>query len=157
MLEAQLKQAEPETVAFVTMRGSYDQIPQGYGALYGWVARHGLQPTGPPHAVYLTPPTDESGREPEWELWSPIAETSDVAPDDEGIGVKHVPPHTVASTMYRGPYDAIEPAYRELMAWIAQEGYALVGPPEEIYLSDPDDVPPEQYLTEIRMPVAAPQ
>ncbi len=56
--------------------------------------------------------------------------------------------------MYEGPYEAIAPAYEHLMSWVTQEGFDLVGPPEEIYLTDPDDVPPEHYLTEIRMPVA---
>jgi effector-binding domain-containing protein len=154
MFEAQVMQAEPETVAYITMHGSYDQIPQGYGALYGWVAQHGLQPIGAPRAVYLTPP-QPAIEDPVWELWAPVAETNDVQPDAAGVGVKHVPEHMVAMTLYRGPYDAIEPAYNQLMEWVTGHGYALAGPPEEAYLSDPNDVPPEEYVTEIRFPVAA--
>ena len=155
MFEAQVKHAEPETVAFLAMRGSYDQTPMGYGQLYGWVAQHGLEPTGPPCAVYLTPPGEVSEGEPMWELWAPVAERADAPPDDTGIGVKHVPGHEVASTMHHGPYDEVEDAYRELIAWVGGHGYVLAGPPQEVYFSDPDEVPPEQYLTEIRFPVVA--
>jgi AraC family transcriptional regulator len=153
MFEAQFKRAEPETVAYITMHGAYDQIPQGYGALYGWVAQHGLQPIGAPHAVYLTPP-ESAIEEPVWELWAPVAETGEAEPDPAGIGVKHVPEHLVATTTHRGPYDTIEPTYNELMQWVTGQGYVLAGPPEEIYLSDPNDVPPEEYVTEIRFPIA---
>jgi AraC family transcriptional regulator len=153
MFEAQVKQAAAQTVAYIAMHGAYDQIPGAYESLYGWVAQRGLQPAGEPHAVYLTPP-DAGEQMPEWELWAPIADSADVAPDDAGIGVKHVPAHTVAATMYKGPYDSIEPAYRALAQWVTDQGYTLSGPPEEIYYSDPDKVPPEEYLTEIRMPVA---
>jgi AraC family transcriptional regulator len=152
MFEAQVKQAEPETVAYITMHGSYDSIPQGYEALYGWVAQHGLQPMGAPHAVYLTPPSP-AVEDPVWELWAPVAETADVQPDSAGVGVKHVPEHTVATTMHRGPYDQIAPTYNMLSEWLIDNGYAIAGPPEELYLSDPNDVPPAEYLTEIRFPV----
>ena len=92
---------EPETVAYITMHGSYDQIPQGYGELYGWVAQHGLQPSGPPHAVYLTPPAADGTRTGVGAV-GPVAEAGDVQPDAEGVGVKHVPEHAVAATMHRG-------------------------------------------------------
>lgn len=152
MFEAQIKQAQPETVAFKTMHGSYDQIPQGYGELYGWVARHGLQPSGPPRAVYLTPPAP-TNEDPVWELWAPVGEAGDVQPDAEGVGVKHVPEHAVAAAMHRGSYDGIATTYNMLAEWVVDHGYAMAGPPEEVYLSDPNDVPPEEYLTEVRFPV----
>jgi effector-binding domain-containing protein len=155
MFEAELKQAEPETVAYITMRGAYDQIPQGMGSLYGWVAQHGLHPTGAPRAVYLTPPSDAAaGTEAVWELWAPIADAVDAMPGPDGVGVKHIPEHVVATTMYHGPYEQIPPTYDALMEWVSGHGYTLVGPPEEIYYSDPNEVPPEEYLTEIRFPVA---
>jgi effector-binding domain-containing protein len=156
MFDAQVRQAEPETVAYITMHGSYDQIPQGYGALYGWLAQHGLQPTGPPHAVYLTPPAPEV-EDPVWELWAPVADTGDIQPDSMGVGVKHVPEHTVAVTMHKGSYDALPATYDSLMQWAAGQGYVLAGPPEEVYFSDPNEVAPEEYLTEIRFPVAPAQ
>jgi effector-binding domain-containing protein len=32
--------------------------------------------------------------------------------------------------------------------------YRPAGPPRELYLNDPQEVPPEEYLTEVQVPVA---
>ncbi len=55
--------------------------------------------------------------------------------------------------MYRGPYERVAPVYAQLAAWLAAKGYAAAGPPEEVYFSKPG-TPPEETLTEIRVPVA---
>jgi effector-binding domain-containing protein len=154
MFEAQVKQTDPITVAYVTMHGAYAQTPEGYGRLYGWIAMHGLQPTGMPSAVYLTMPSEVSEAEAVWELWAPVAgEVPAAEPDESGIGIKRVESCTVASTMHKGPYESVEPAYNALFAWIAGNGYRPSGPPSETYYSDPATTLPEEYLTEIQVPV----
>jgi effector-binding domain-containing protein len=155
MFEATIKQTEPMTVAYKTMRGPYSQTPQGYQALYQWIGRHGLQPTGMPEAVYFTSPGETPESEAMWELWAPVAAEADAASADEsGIGVKPIEPQTVASAMHKGPYEQVAPVYAALGAWVTENGYRMVGPPRELYYSDPDEVPPEEYLTEIQLPVA---
>lgn len=46
-----------------------------------------------------------------------------------------------------------EPRTRRFTGWLAEQGYEMAGPPEEAYLTDPAEVPPEEYLTEIAFPV----
>jgi len=157
MIEASVKETEPMTVGFLSMRGPYAQIPQAMGQLYGFIGASGFVPAGMPHAVYFTAPDAGPESEALWELWAPIAgDGPDAGPDKSGLGVKHVPAQLVASTMHKGAYENIEPTYRALGEWIAAEGYQMSGPPMEIYYSDPNEVPPEEYLTEIRFPVAKP-
>ena len=153
MLEATIKQKEPMTVAVLPMRGPYAQVPEGYGRLYGWIAQHGLQPAGMPEAVYFTSPAEVPESEAVWELWAPIAGDAEIPPDESGIGTRLVPATTMASAMHKGPYDTIESTYAALAGWVAQQGYRLAGPPHEAYYSDPNDVPPEETLTEILFPV----
>jgi len=142
------------TVAFITMRGAYAQTPEGYGLLYGWIGRRGLQPAGMPAAVYLTMPSDTLELDALWELWAPVAgEVAEVPADEAGIGIKHVPATLAASAMHTGPYDTVAPTYTMLEEWIAENGYVPDGPPVERYYSDPAEVPPEEYLTEILVPV----
>ena len=38
------------------------------------------------------------------------------------------------------------------MAWPAEHGYAIAGPPREVYLSEPE-TPPEQIRTIVELPV----
>jgi effector-binding domain-containing protein len=157
MFEAEFKQVEPMTVAFLTMRGAYNQAGEGFARLYTLVGRYGLQPVGMPAALYLTMPDTTPEPEAMWELWAPIAPGAGlVEPGEDGFGVKRVEGAKVASAMYRGPYDGIAPTYEQLGAWIAEQGAQPVGPPREIYYSDPKEVPPEEYLTEVQFPVAGP-
>ncbi len=155
MTEPSIKQVDEFTVAFKVMRGDFALIPQGFGELYGWIEQSGLQPTGMPQAVYLTMPGATPETQAEWELWAPVASGADQAgPDENGLGVKQVAPSTMAFAMHVGPYDSVAPTYEELGRWVADHGYVVVGPPRELYYSDPDEVPPSEYLTEVQMPVA---
>ena len=153
MFEAMIKQTEPTTVAYIAMRGAYSQTPEGFGRLYGWVAEHGMQPTGMPYAVYYTSPADTPESEALWELRAPVAGPSEMEPDSEGRGVQLVPAMTVASTTHIGPYDTIAPTYAALADWVSHQGYRMAGPPAEFYFSDPKEVPPEEYVTEVQFPV----
>jgi effector-binding domain-containing protein len=142
------------TVAYLPMRGPYSQIPEGYGLLYGWVAQHGLAPGGMPTAVYLTAPGTVPESEARWELWAPLeGEPAEREPDDSGVGVKRIPETTVVAGMHRGPYETIPSAYEALWAFVTASGYEPAGPPMERYYSDPKEVAPEEYLTEVLLPV----
>lgn len=152
-MSVELKTIDAACVAYLPMTGAYAQIPAAFGRLYGWVAGHGLEAAGMPSGVYLTDPAagEETAR---WELHAPLAREHPDAPvDASGCGIKHVEPRLVASATYRGPYERIASAYAELATWILTSGYAMSGPPEEVYLSGPT-TPPEDTLTEIHLPVA---
>jgi AraC family transcriptional regulator len=155
MIDVTVKNTEPMNVAFIAMCGGYTQIPQSFDALYRYTADNNLVPIGAPHAVYLTPPEDTLATDAEWELWAPVADpVAASGPDEHGLGLKHVQEKLVASAMHKGPYEDIQPTYRILVQWIAQHGYVMAGPPEEIYYSDPNEVSPEEYVTEIQFPIA---
>jgi AraC family transcriptional regulator len=154
MIDVQLKTTEPETVAFIAMNGPYEQMPEAMGRLYGWVGEHGLQPTGMPEGVFLTDPSSLAA-EIVWELRAPVAgEIAETPTDPSRCGIKRVEPHLVAFAMHRGPYESVGDTYNELMTWIGANGLRVDGPPEELYYSDPKTTAPEDYLTEVRLPVA---
>ena len=153
-IEVTVKKTEPITVAFVSKKGPYTLIGETFGRLYHWIGEKGYVPAGPPIGVYFNAPGQVPDEELLWELRSPIA--GDVAPsgpDEQGLGVKKVEGAEVASTMHKGPYDQVGATYGALAGWIAENGYQIIGPGEEVYLSDPDKTPPEELLTEIRFPV----
>ncbi len=58
----------------------------------------------------------------------------------------------MATTVHRGPYEEIAPAYHTLTGWISEHGHEIAGPPREIYLNDPRTVPPEELLTRVGFP-----
>lgn len=153
MFEAQIKPNGPLTVAFMKMRGPYDQAEEGYRLLYQWIHHYGLQPNGMPQAVYVTVPSVTPEEDAEWELWAPIAGgAGKTEPDEAGIGVRRIEADTIASTIHTGPYEELGEVHEQLAAWVAEQGYAIVGPPREVYHSGPE-VPAEQTVTEVQVPV----
>jgi len=57
-------------------------------------------------------------------------------------------------TLYRGPWDDIWQAYAAVSAQIARGGHEVCGPVREAYLVDERDTDdPQQYVTEITLPV----
>jgi len=154
MFQAEIKQTGPMTVAYLPMHGPYSRMPEGFGTVYGWVESHGFTPTDAPMALYFTSPDEVPEDQAAWEIQAPITgPDSDIPPDESGVGVKRVGMRTVAWTMHKGPYDSIAPTYEALFRWIGESGYVVSGPPEEVYYSDPSEVKPQDYLTELRVPV----
>ena len=155
MIEVQIKRTFPTTVAFIEMKGPFSQIPEAFGKLYGWIETQGYTAAGMPAGLYLSDSADTPAEELRWELWSPIDEFAEPRkPDSDSLGVKRIEPMSVASTMHRGPYESLRPVYAALAQWVTDNGHAVVGPPMEVYYSGPEDVPSEEYLTEVQMPIA---
>lgn len=149
-----VKERETGTVAFIAVKGPFTQVGPAFGTLYAWIEQHRLTPSGPPSGLYFDAPGQVAVEEMRWELRSPIAgDVGEMGPDEQGLGVKRVGACLVASTIHRGPYDQLGRTYEALGSWIAQNGYQIVGPAEDVYLTDPAEVAPEDTLTEILFPV----
>lgn len=61
---------------------------------------------------------------------------------------------TFAWLTHRGSYEELGLAHHALHAWAQEHGHAQAGDVREIYLNDPADVPPEELVTEVLLPVA---
>ena len=144
----------PLSCATLAMHGPFDQMPAAFGTVYGRLQAAGHVPQGMPVAVYLNDPAVVAPADAVWELRAPIEDgAQEYGPDDAGFAIKRIPAMTVAAVVHQGPYDEVGPAHGRLMAWIAERGLVVVGPPMEAYLNDPASASPDQYLTEIMVPV----
>jgi effector-binding domain-containing protein len=149
-----VKQTEPILVAFLAKTGSFDQMGAAIGSLYQWLGAQGYTPAGPPRGTFYNAPGEVLEEELAWKVCAPIAgEVAPHGPDDQGYGVKRVEPHQVASVNHIGAYDQVPATYAALGGWIAENGYQIVGPSTEIWVSDPDVTPVAELLTEIQFPV----
>ena len=52
-----------------------------------------------------------------------------------------------------GPYEALGLAYHALLAWVQEHGHEPLGPVWEFYANDPADVPAEELVTEVALPL----
>lgn len=152
--EVTLKRTEPRTVAFIPMKGPFDQIEETFSRLFKWVIEKGYAPVGPPLGLYFNSPEQVPPEELLWELQCPLPDdTAPGEPDAGGVGIKKVSGVEVASTVHKGPFDEVGKIYGMLWGWVSSNGYEIVGPPEEVYFSDPCTIAPQELMTEIRFPV----
>lgn len=94
----------------------------------------------------------DAPEEPDVELGLPIALGATVPPD---VGtVKDLDGGPFACTVHVGSYASIGEAYEALFAWLASHGLRAKGPPRESYILGPTpSVQPDEYQTEIAVPV----
>ena len=131
----------------VTLPEIGDVISRSFGQVYGHLGALGGAPGGPPFIIYHGTPA--SGEPFEIEICAPVPVP--VEPPS-GWQLVELPAGTFATLLHVGPYDTIGTAYAEIMAWPAEHGFAVAGPPREVYLSDPE-TPPDQIRTIVELPV----
>nr|WP_122012223.1 MerR family transcriptional regulator [Maliibacterium massiliense] len=67
--------------------------------------------------------------------------------------LEHVP--QAACLLHHGSYDTLPKSYAAINAWIAQNGYKVVGMPRESYIDGVwNKERPEDWLTELQFPIA---
>ncbi|GIE82065.1 hypothetical protein Aph02nite_80150 [Actinoplanes philippinensis] len=141
--EVTVKVVPPVTVASVTRRAGLatigEAVREGFGAVVGVIGTAGASPNGAPFVVYHD--VIDEVTEGDVEICVPAA------------GFPQMPGCIVASTVHRGPYPEISPAYHAVTAWIEENGRRPAGPPREIYLNDPQTVAPADLLTEVQFPI----
>jgi effector-binding domain-containing protein len=152
---AKIKKTEPGTVAFIAMKGSLSLTNSAFGKLYTFVAESGFIPAVPPSRVYFNVPGQVPEQELKWELRVPIAGICDASgPDGKGLGFRCLEENTVASMIHRGPFSTIGDTYKNLKSWIADNGYKIAGPCEEVYITEPGNTPLAELMTEVRFLVS---
>jgi len=65
------------------------------------------------------------------------------------VVIKKVPPQKVASVR------DVVPTYHAMFKWIEDNGYKIIGPDREIYMTSPEEVKsPHDNITEVQFPIA---
>ena len=144
----------PVTVASVRIHTDLahigEDIGRGFSALMAAIAGQAVTASGPPLTVYLD--VIDEHTEGDIEVCVPVAGTLS---SDAEVSTRELAGGSMAATLHQGPYDQIGPAYQAVIDWITEQGHAVAGPPREVYLNDPQAVPPEDLLTRVEFPIFA--
>jgi effector-binding domain-containing protein len=124
-----------------------DAMGAVYGQLFEYIEANDIQPAGPPFTVYLK--WDPEGNVV-FESGIPVSKTEK---GEDNVVYKEYPKMKVLSTLYTGPYDKMEPVYNELMEYMKTKKLEGNDTAWEIYLTDPNEVAPEENKTIIYFPV----
>ena len=66
-----------------------------------------------------------------------------------------LPLHHVLEAVHHGPHDAMDDAWAAVREACAALGYTPAGPVTEVYeVTRSDGVPPDRYVTRVRLPYA---
>lgn len=147
-IEVQLVETKPINILFTRLIMSSDDYSSGYGTyfnkLYEKIATEQLTLLGKPMTIYHSPEFNPTGNDTEFAI--PIAESVK--------GTRDLPGSLCAKSVLKGAYPELTSVYANLMKWIEDEGYELILPPYEIYVTDPHQAnSPEDYSTEVYFPV----
>ena len=149
-MEIEIKNIEEKKVAYVSVTGPYDQLPELFGEVVGYVMKENLQVTEPPYGIYFNGPMEVSPEELQYEVGIAFIGNA----EGEGIvNIKEIPAHSAVSTVYKGPYGQAAQVYEALIKYATENGYQIAGPVKEIYINNPMEVSESELLTEVQFPV----
>jgi effector-binding domain-containing protein len=127
-----------------------EKLPDVMGACYaeimGYLGPLGIQPAGPPFAVYYN--MDMSSLDVE--IGFPVA------PGPEGRGrirPGKIPGGRAAVAVHTGPYAQLAETYDRMLAFILEQGLETESFSYEFYLNDPETTPSGALQTEIWFPL----
>lgn len=153
MPDIKYETTEPRTLACVDAKGPYEQtIPPTIGKLMQWVIPKGISPGGAVIGIYHDSPQDVPPAELRCTIGVPVHEG---ATGEGEFYIQTIESREEAVYLHKGPYDDLASVYGAVIGDIFGSGRKVAGPPMEVYLTDPSSVPPEEWLTEIRFPVAS--
>lgn len=149
--EIEIKEVPAQPVLLIREREPLEKmsevIPAAYAELESYLGELGIEPTGPP--ITVCPYADDEGMVAIQNSF-PV---EDGAPGRGRIEAVTLPSCTVVAFEHRGHYKELDRSYRALTALLEQEHLELAGEPREIYWTAPDELPPEEWLTEIQFPI----
>lgn len=142
-------------MAYLRVIGEYnhENLNPAFGRIIGWaIAHHAMTPETLCLGVYHDDP----------EVTPPEKQRADVGitvneafqPSDD-VQVQTIPAGTCAVLRHKGHYNTLGDAYRWLYsAWLPDSGHTVGDtPPYEVYINDASELPPEEWLTDICIPL----
>jgi len=153
-MDVEKKQMPAMRLATLHHVGAYDRISEAFGRLGDIAGRAGLFRDKP---TMLALYHDDPETTPEAELSSDAAV---VIPEDvpvpEGLVEQRLAAGRYACTRHRGPYEALGDTWGRFMGhWLPASGERMgKGSSFEIYVNDPMEVPKEQLITDLYIPLS---
>jgi effector-binding domain-containing protein len=150
--EIVIKKVPPQKVVSIRkIMPNYGATGQLFGKLGPFVFQAGAQMIGPP--LFICHDEEFKDKDVDIEVAFPIGKD---VPSKGDFKCHELPGYNqMATTVHKGSYDTIPPAYTALMRWVEANGYQIIGPSREVYFTDPSsNTPPSEYVTEVQFPVA---
>ena len=153
-VEVAVRRLQPLRVAYVRHIGPYDQVGAAWSKLMMWAGPKRL--LGPNMVRLGIPHDDPEITPPERLRYDAALAVPDSATGSGEVAIQEVAGGEYAVAIHRGPYDRMGQTYAALCGqWLPASGReARDAPPLEIYRIAFGQAPPEEFVTEICVPLA---
>ncbi|MGB9939299.1 MerR family transcriptional regulator [Methanosarcina sp.] len=111
--------------------------------------RNRVKVTGP--VMFLC--HDEEYKETGADIEIALPVSGRISVEDPKMEVKTLPAIRAVSVVYRGPYPGVEAGYNRIFSYARENRLETLSPSRELYFNDPADVPEEELMTEVQIPV----
>ncbi|HYG90861.1 MAG TPA: AraC family transcriptional regulator [Azospirillum sp.] len=154
MQDVTIRDLPPVRVAALRHSGPYMAIGTTFERLYAWAAGRGL--LGPATRTFAVYYDDCDAVAPEALRSDACLQVGPEVAADGEVRITEIPGGRHAVLLHKGPYAELESVYRRLYRdWLPQSGETPADRPcFEEYLNSPRTLPPEEWLTEICLPLA---
>ena len=138
------------SVRFVTsLSGMSGDMGAAFQEIWDCIEKSGIKFAGEFFAVYH----DENFNPDKIDVECCIS-VPEFLPESGRVKAREVEGGLMAATTHKGSYDTLEGAYTAILEWIGKNPYTPLFRMRDVYLNSPDEVPPEELLTEVLWPVA---
>jgi AraC family transcriptional regulator len=142
------KTADKMTLVYLEHTGPYDRMGDVFARIGEYAAAKEL--TGDVIGIYFDDPAVVPGEKQRSQIGIVVPEG--IMPDS-GLSLQEIPEQMVVYAILKGPYGEIANEYPHIMQWAEKKGYSISGPLMEIYLEVGPDIPPQELVTEVRIPI----
>lgn len=150
MFDIKLNEQKPQPVLSIRKRTTIEELPKLIGESYKQIMEYldelNEQPVDAPFTAYYNLDMNNL----DVEMGFPI---SNQLPEKGEISYREIPSERVVTAMYRGSYSGMEHTYEEIFKWMEEDDVKPTGVYYEYYYNSPDEVPEEELLTKIVIPV----
>lgn len=146
-MRIEIRKIPTQTIVGIRYRGKYDECGEYFAWEYRAVGRY---VTGVPFCLYHEPAEEDGDADIE------ACVSVRKAVSAGGMDCRVLEERDCACALWKGSYDGIGEAYRQVFEFIGENGYEAAGPIQEVYFKGPGMIiprSPKRYLTEVRVPV----
>lgn len=148
--QCELKEWSAQPTLAIRTRAAVQDLPRVFEEVYGAIGRYlgdlGKSLGRPPFAAYHNMEMQDLDVEIGFPVTQEVPGRGDTQPGQ-------LPEGKVATCLNTGPHSDMEPAYTALSQWMEENGYEPTGVAYEMYLSDPQETPPDRHQTQIAFPL----
>jgi len=109
----------------------------------------GVRTTGPFMTIYYD--SDYRDKDADMECAVPIA--GKIVINDPAMDIRTIAGGRVLSLVYKGPYSGLHEAWSRINAYAEEKQYQVTAPGRELYYNSPAEVPEQELLTELQVPI----